>query len=1386
MLQKKLITLLITIMLLITIGCQGGNSDSNSNSTSSATGAIYIDSISPPTGYTVGGQVITIRGENFTPETKVFFGEEEALSVRYVSSQELKVTTPMQIAGGVNLKVIGKGDGEEASTEFEYEETPVGYKEKPYIVSARALDATHILIQYSEPMSEDTAKQEYYQVYSQDGATLEVLDVTIRYQTQIILTTMTMSEIDYTIRVTGVVDKAGRAIKAPEAGIRFNEYTFSGSGESVVVGSETQDSDGDGISDADEQRGYLVTFKLISGESESIYVTSDPSIKDTDGDGVSDQLEFAHATNPRSADSDHDGLSDDRELNIYNSDPLNQDSDGDGLTDGTELDLGTSLSLADTDSDQFNDAEEINMGTNPRVANLPLPLISIESISAAVDIRYTETTTNGTTNETSKTFEQTLSSETSSSSQREISGYIELGNTYGFSVDSSTGVGVKATVGGYANWEDSSSTGNYKSDSLSSNYITENTREISKEIEGARISVGVTFSTQGDIAFTLKDIELSLLMRDPSNPDKLKPIATLLPSEGLEVNLGPLSNTRGPILFHADNPIPNEVDLFLKNPSLYVVQIANYNMVDENNRNFAYTSQDIVQKTTGFNIVYNNGIRKNEHYRIATTGKFDPITAQPIGINLKEGLKAVLLYQVDDEGESIASLERRTHPHPSLEDETVSGEFYVEHTFSVTDGQITRVKDVQISYTNGEPEGYDYWVLLNQYGEKVDATSLETTYMESGGEYTLLYTKDLDGDGLSAAEETIIGTKDTFCDSDNDGVSDYREHKGMAIPYLTIATDHSRVQAGELCPQDEKRATLLADTEEYAWRVATYTRAEDGNFEARDRYFRAYSNPLKTDSDDDGLNDLKEFQLTMSNSDVPTWRADPYSKDTDDDGLEDKDEVEGYTYISIRNNREVTIQSEDNRNTGPYINVKDSDNDYLLDGVERVFGSDPTVKDKEIVADTNHDGLPDKYAKGENGNFITACETSFPMTNSEQSRLLGTAKSNIDIGDVDGDGIPNVWEYFLCTNPLEPDTDGDGLKDNEEWNHKAEMITPNHYVITPENYAKAQSACDYALRCQNPTAGDLIYNTDPKLKDTDGDGLDDNQEIEGWTVWLKDTDDSGNPLPPIHVQSNPRKKDTDGDGIEDGEEYTYKTNPLLIDSDGDGKSDTEEIRNPKRDPLIKDAIYQLKLMKLTIIDNSDSSINEEDLYDKGNASGLHFSNIHLTSALGELVNNKRALIDRNTIFYEMMNTKKGNEADRATTSWHTSEDNQSCTSGLFKKAPIYDNDLFVFSHANSSDISITSRDEHYLSFSINIEINIDQGCDDKNEPASDRFMVFDGTLKSKAKIDIDSLIDKGSIMIKLTQDDFIIRTDGTRGDKKVPDSDYMPILSVVFIATKVD
>ncbi|MHA2494948.1 MAG: M28 family peptidase [Candidatus Hodarchaeales archaeon] len=128
--------------------------------------------------------------------------------------------------------------------------------------------------------------------------------------------------------------------------------------------------------------------------------------------------------------------------------------------------------------------------------------------------------------------------------------------------------------------------------------------------------------------------------------------------------------------------------------------------------------------------------------------------------------------------------------------------------------------------------------------------------------------------------------------------------------------------------------------------------------------------------------------------------------------------------------------------------------------------------------------------------------------------------------DFDSDGLADMTELEIGTEPTDSDTDNDGLLDGEE---------VNQYQTDP---LRQDSDNDNLLDGEEIQT----HHTDPLNPDSDADGVDDGQEIIFWNT-------------------NPLAIDTDADGLSDYDEVTtYHTSPLKVDSDADGLPDGQEIR----------------------------------------------------------------------------------------------------------------------------------------------------------------------------------------------------------------------------------
>jgi outer membrane protein OmpA-like peptidoglycan-associated protein len=159
-----------------------------------------------------------------------------------------------------------------------------------------------------------------------------------------------------------------------------------------------------------------------------------------------------------------------------------------------------------------------------------------------------------------------------------------------------------------------------------------------------------------------------------------------------------------------------------------------------------------------------------------------------------------------------------------------------------------------------------------------------------------------------------------------------------------------------------------------------------------------------------------------------------------------------------------------------------------------------------------------------------------------------------------GSDEEEVIEIIEPVKPVKKDTDGDGLLDEDE---------VNIYKTDPTNKDTDGDGCNDGQEV-------LKMKTKPLVKDTDGDGLNDCDEVNTHRTdpLRADTDRDGcsDGREVLTMKTKPLVKDTDGDGLTDCDEVNkYKTNPLIVDTDGDGALDGREVA-VGTDPLVADVL----------------------------------------------------------------------------------------------------------------------------------------------------------------------------------------------------------------------
>jgi len=1170
----------------------------------------------------------------------------------------------------------------------------------PRVVGAVSTGNTGVTVVFSKPMGEGAEDAKSYAI-AQENVNTEagVLLVTNAYfpnpndQTVVQLTTLAQNEVTYRVTVVGVKDVFGNQLAAKEYSTGVNLFsdpasaTFAGtpgevvtvtlsdlnndgiidgwqdndsdgllsagdrvvdsSGNSVVIvdlngngvldatdgwndtngnlipdtGDEitafSVDTDGDGLLDSEEQRGWTVTVRLADQTTITREVTSSPFSRDTDGDGVGDAEERHYLTDPRDADTDDDQLTDYRELNAVYSDPSDQDSDDDGLDDGLEHDFfHTSALFADTDGDSLSDSYEIfTANRNPRIADLPQPQIKIGSMDLALDVRFETEQQQGQqavdTKQAEVTLQQDQSTTVSTTDQQTNSWFWKAGASFGTEVEISAksafgGAKVSAefnTEGGTsgettftASKESAQSSSKTFANTLTTEKTVSREETLSRHVDAAQIGVLVNVENLSNIAFTMTDLEITALVKDPRDPRILTPIGTLFPSNpDLAINLGALDTTsRGPFRFVDAAAFPSRVEDLMSNPRGVVFKVANYNITDESGRNFAFGEQDANDRTSPLVIDFGVQVEKDgrrvrgavERYRVATNSDFD-VNGHPKGISVASALEDII---------GLAYYREEDTPTETLSPEQIANSY---STFDNANGVpvIWRIRDVRptasLAAIKAGGDSSQTWVALLPTGidYNVDVRSFN---LQPERGLTLAFVQDLDKDGVPARVELYYGSLDdpldaispaTATDSDNDYVRDLSP------------------------PLDDPNKALSDNFEIYAGVDVSINRAL-GN-DVQETLFTVYPSPARADTDGDGLTDWEETTGCLDRNPVDrvcdpdtgfgkavlvdadgkvsytrfNKTTDPTYPDTDGDRVLDADEVQGY-FVDTLLGGTVFVTSDP-------ADV-DTDNDGVSDGDEVLYGGNPTVPDVDSFTDSDGDGLLNIEEKNgwtvtyqqvsttrlAAGITVTCTPVDFANCKDENGTPQPpTSDPNPGNVDTDGDGLTDLQERDLGTHPRLKDTDGDGVSDFDEVN---------------------------GVTWQNDGAPATV-KIDPRDADTDDDLRSDGDEVTTPIVIQV----AGQA--PYNTFSHPAEADRDNDGLVDGEEagasvvdWSFVTDPNKFDTDGDAPDTGDKAEaaicaqttvggvssNRCRDPLTPDQRVKVSIVLAVTLDGDPTNAGD--------------------------------------------------------------------------------------------------------------------------------------------------------------------------------------------------
>ncbi|MBT3181830.1 MAG: hypothetical protein HN337_04880 [Deltaproteobacteria bacterium] len=369
------------------------------------------------------------------------------------------------------------------------------------------------------------------------------------------------------------------------------------------------------------------------------------------------------------------------------------------------------------------------------------------------------------------------------------------------------------------------------------------------------------------------------------------------------------------------------------------------------------------------------------------------------------------------------------------------------------------------------------------------------------------------------------------------------------------------------------------------------------------------TNPLKADSDDDGADDFAETNTHVKvNGDGMPIYTNPRNADTDGDGLpdgeENRDGQPGFNLVNLNQMGSEGCIDAMMQDTDP--TNKDTDGDGLEDGVEVTgdlvvgqafltkiidgeiwdnIGGIPMVSNPRSK-DSDNDGLKD--AEEYNGSMVewngsNPCMRDSDADNNKDSEEEAGCRLNDNpncVGgegapggkDSDSDGLTDLCEQDLGTDPQNPDTDGDGVWDgDEDINHNC-TYEPNLSETDPFEADTDHDGLNDGF--------ELKYGTDATNIDTDGDCIPDGpMTLSDGTVSLGE-DKNQNGVFDMGSETNALEMDTDQDGLtdgftsssglgedlncngkrdQDGKGNWLESDPTNADSDGDGQPDGYEV-----------------------------------------------------------------------------------------------------------------------------------------------------------------------------------------------------------------------------------
>jgi outer membrane protein OmpA-like peptidoglycan-associated protein len=1052
--------------------------------------------------------------------------------------------------------------------------------------------------------------------------------------------------------VADVLPVAGNA-DADADGLNDNFDTFMGQGNGNAVGSNAPLQNTDGVDnrdwrDTDDDNDTALTSAEggvandVDGDGTPDYLES--STTDADGDGNNDQTDpdnldpcIPSTIAPGcTADTDGDGIMDPDEVAL-GTDPGNPDTDGDGISDGVEIGGDTSIDLGDTnpldldtDDDGLSDGEEdtnfdgtVQAGeTNPVEADSDNDnigdgvesgvLVGIADPDGAGPLLGTDPVFVGDADPSSKTDPLTADTDNDGiddgveDANRDGQTLNIIGGTGGAAGSGETDPGQADTDGdGLGDGDEVNGSGPLAGIGATDPLDTDT--DDGGAQDGAEVNTDATNPTVGngldDVIDSdndgISDPLEGVLGTDPNDPDSDNDGLT----DGQEVG------SNGTLDAGESNPLDADSDDDGLSDGEEVGGdglLASYAATDPLN---ADTDDD------GIDDGVEAGVSTNGLDGGVSDGNGTPFEGTAAGfVGDADPASTTDPTDTDSDGDGIPDggedLNADGQTVNTIGDGASSGSGETDPNLVDTDSDgLTDGDEV-----NGTGPLAGIGVTDPLDADTDDGGTQDGTELLADGSNPVLgngaddAAADPDNDGLSNAQEALLGTDPNDADSDNDGIDDGAEvgndgtlGAGDTNPLDSDSDDDGLTDGAEVLGQDgipnngDETDPLNADSDNDGINDGTEvgvtnpalggtsgdnetpftgTDTSSPNFVV-DADPASTTDPADPDSDNDGLGDGVEdadangavINTIGATGSSGSGETDPNNSDTDGDGLRDGDETNGTGPLSVVGATDPLDTDTDDGGTedgtevladgtDPVANAADDvaadpDNDGLSNAQEAILGTDPND------ADSDNDGIDDGDEVG-NDATINFGDTDPLDADTDDDGLADGAEV------LGADGMPNSGDE---TGPLVADSDNDGLSDGLEAGVTA-GVPPGTSDAAGTAFIGTDTDSPNFVADTDPTT-----TTDPTDQDTDNDGLQDGVE---------DANGDGSTNNPViggtgtsgAGETDPNNADTDGDGLFDGNEIDGNgvlggigaTDPLDTDTDDGGATDGAEILNDGTDP----------------------------------------------------------------------------------------------------------------------------------------------------------------------------------------------------------------------------